>query len=68
SVFEIIAPNKIIGKTLGSLDLRKKYKVSVLGIKHGNKVSVNPSADDVVYKDDILIVLADSKSISSFAD
>lgn len=68
SVFEIIAPNKIIGKTLGSLDLRKKYKVSVLGIKHGNKVSVNPSADDVVYKDDILIVLADSKSISRFAD
>lgn len=68
SIFEIKAPLKSIGKTLISLDLRKKYNISVLGIKHGEKITVNPSPNDVIYEDDVLIVLANSKSISDFSN
>lgn len=66
SIFEVKAPNKILGKDLKTLDLRKRYNVSVLGIKHGEKVSVNPSPDTVIYENNILIVLSDSKGISKF--
>ncbi len=63
SLYEIEAPDRITGKTLRELDLRNRYGVNVLAIKRGGKVIANPSADDVVEKGDVLLVLASEKSI-----
>lgn len=68
SVFEISAPQKILGRTLSSLDLRKKFGISVIGIKHGNNFKPNPSPDTVINKDDLLLVMSDTKSISKFTN
>jgi len=68
SVFEISAPQKIWGRTLSSIDLRKKYGISVIGIKHGNSFKPNPAPDTVINKDDLLLVLSDTKSISKFTN
>ncbi|GIW21699.1 MAG: potassium transporter Trk [Candidatus Sericytochromatia bacterium] len=68
SVFEISAPQKIWGRTLSSLDLRKKYGISIIGIKHGNNFKPNPSPDTVINKDDLLLIMSDAKSIAKFTN
>lgn len=68
SIFEVKAPTKITGKNLRSLELRKKYDISVLGIKQGKNINVNPSPESLIHENDILIVLANLNNVSKFTE
>jgi len=43
-IFELDVPKSWLGKTVGELDIRKKYNVNIMGTKHGNRLNlaVNP--------------------------
>ncbi len=45
SIVEILVPSLWTGKSIGELDIRKKYDINILGIKDHNRInaSVNPS-------------------------
>jgi len=63
SIFQIKAPEHMFNKTLISLNLRKKYKITVLGIKRKENIILNPSADDVIKEDDTIIILSNTKDV-----
>jgi len=63
SIFQIKAPESMFNKNLVSLSLRRKYKITVLGIKRGDKINLNPSADDIIQDGDNIIILANSKDV-----
>lgn len=63
SIFEIRAPERMTGKTLQELDLRRRFRITVLAIKRGDEVIVNPSAKDTILKDDILLVLGSKADV-----
>ncbi len=63
SIFEMKPPQKLHNKTLKELDLRRKYDMTVLAIKRGDKFIVNPSAEEVIVQDDILVVLGRREKI-----
>ena len=44
-------------KSLRQLAMRSKYGVNVMAIKKGNDINISPSADDVIEKGDILVVI-----------
>jgi trk system potassium uptake protein TrkA len=46
-----------VGKTLGDLDLRTSYGVTVVALRRGDTVTVNPQPSEVLRADDELIVL-----------
>jgi trk system potassium uptake protein len=46
-----------IGKTLGELDLRNKYGITVVALRRGDTVTVNPHSSEVLRANDELIVL-----------
>ncbi len=56
-IFEIKIPEDWIGKDLQTLNLRKKYDISVLAIKRGGKIVVNPRPEEAFQASDILLVL-----------
>jgi trk system potassium uptake protein TrkA len=65
-VIQEIAPSDhFIGKTLKKIDLRKKYKVTVLAIKSiiPDITVINPSGDVVIKESDILIVFGENNDI-----
>ena len=39
AIFEVSVPNHWIGKTIGEIDIRKKYGINILGIKDGKKLN-----------------------------
>ncbi len=63
SIFEMKPPQRLHNKTLKELDLRRKYDVTVLAIKRGDKFIVNPSAEEVIVQNDILVVLGRREKI-----
>lgn len=68
SILEMIPPKEFIGKTLGELDIRAQYGLNVIAIKKTivggkKKISLSPSAEDVVKQDDILVVIGKNKDI-----
>lgn len=62
-LLEVKAPSVFWGKTLIQLDIRKKYNVNIVGIKKENQsLTPNPSADSLIEKGDILLVITDTKT------
>ncbi|MEN3034248.1 MAG: TrkA family potassium uptake protein [Aquificaceae bacterium] len=65
SVFEMLPVKRFHGKTLKELDLRRKYDMTVLAIKRGEQFIVNPSGDELILSQDVLIVLGNRERIGS---
>lgn len=63
---EIAPSEKLIGKSLKELELRKKFGIQVLAIKEiiSEKINFVPDADFVIKDSDILVVMGDEKSLS----
>jgi len=77
SVVEIRAKQPFVGKTLRELDFRNRYGVNIVAIKStrietesdGTQKVVNlindlPYADDVVQKDDVLILIGSAENLA----
>ncbi|WP_448587411.1 potassium channel family protein [Thermocrinis sp.] len=64
SIFEIKAFEFMHRKTLKELDLRRRYDVSVLAIKRGESMLVNPSGEEQIMPGDILVVLGTTEKLS----
>lgn len=68
SIVEIQTPLKFIGKSLGELNLRAKYGLSVMAIKNRDKVDVAPGADARIQENDILVVVSSNKAIEKLPE
>jgi trk system potassium uptake protein TrkA len=67
SLFELKAFDFMLGKTLRELDVRKRFGVSVLAIKRGENLIVNPMGDEKILPGDILVVLGTTEQLSNMA-
>ena len=77
SIIELLVPEEFVGKSLRELALRSGYGVNVIAIKKKDKVikegkevdeekiDVNPQADDIVAKGDILVVFGENDKIEA---
>lgn len=57
SVIEVQVLPGWAGKTLSELKLRSKYGINVMGIKRAEGINLSPSAEDVIEKDDVVLVI-----------
>ena len=55
--FEVEVPEKWLGKTVGELDIRKKYSISILAIKTDGKMNMAIGPDMELSSEDTLLVL-----------
>lgn len=61
SIVEVAVPKSWVGKTLVELDVRNKYKLNVLGIRHAdNHLDVTPSANYHLLESDHLLIISDA--------
>lgn len=57
AIAEVEPPKSWLGKTLKDLNVRAKYKLSVLAIKNETTIRMSPGADDQVCKGDTVMVM-----------
>lgn len=65
SIMEVKAFEDWVGKDLKSLNLRKKYGINVIAIKNGEKINLNPAADDKVCKDNVIVAIGSAEALNS---
>ena len=63
AIFEVSVPKDWIGKTIGEIDIRKKYGINILGIKDGEKLNVNVSPSQILSLELSLLVIGDYKKL-----
>ena len=63
AIFEVTVPKEWIGMTVGQLDIRRKYKVNIMGIKKNGKFSVSITPDTVLTEDKTLMVVGEYKAL-----
>ena len=63
AIFEVSVPKEWIGKTIGEIDIRKKYGINILGIKDGKKLNVNVTPSQILSLELSLLVIGDYKKL-----
>lgn len=63
AIFEVSVPEDWIGKTIGRLDIRKKYNINIMALKQNGSINMNITPDTVLHSEDNMLVLGDMKSI-----
>ncbi|MEH7107050.1 potassium channel family protein [Bacillus sp. JJ1764] len=68
SVEEVRIPDQMTNNTLRELDLRAKFNLSVIAIRHKHEIDISPSPDKIIEIGDVLVVIGDNKNLESFAN
>lgn len=59
SIFEVAVPKDWEGKTVGQLDVRKRYNINIMALKEGGKINAAITPDTVLTADKTLMVLGE---------
>ena len=63
AIFEVTVPKEWIGMTVGQLDIRRKYKINIMGIKKNGRFSVSITPDTVLTENKTLMVVGEYKAL-----
>lgn len=63
AIFEVTTPEEWIGKTIGQIDIRKKFGINIMAIKQDGKMSLTILPDTVLKADETMLVLGELKDI-----
>ncbi|MXQ54063.1 NAD-binding protein [Shimazuella alba] len=68
SIVEIIASPKIYNKTLQDLDTRNRFGCNIIAIKRNNVVKISLIPNELILKDDVLVVIGRKTAIRRFEE
>lgn len=63
AIFEVSVPEEWDGKTIGGMDIRRKYNVNIMAVKREGKLNPNISSQTMLSGKDVLLVLGSHKDI-----
>lgn len=63
SIFEISVPENWKGRSVGEIDIRKKFDISILGIRKNGKLSMKITPDTIFDNDETILVVGNMKDI-----
>ena len=63
AIFEISIPEEWIGKTIGQLDIRKKYNINIMALKTNDIMNLKITSDTQLLKGSTMLVLGETKHI-----
>lgn len=63
AIFEVEVPEGWVGKSIGELDIRRKFGINILGIKRAGKTDVSVTPETVLAKDETILALGEYKAM-----
>ncbi len=68
SIVEIISSEGMANKTLIELNVRARFGVNIMALKNKSYINVAPSANDIIRKGDIMVLIGHNKDLRKFED
>lgn len=63
AIFEVQVPKEWIGKSVGELDVRRRFGINILGIKRAGKTDVSVMSDTILTDDITILALGEYKAL-----
>ena len=63
AIVEVAVPDGWVGRTVGELDVRRKFDLNVLGVKRQGKLNANVTSDTMLLRDETVLVLGSNQAI-----
>ena len=63
AIVEVSVPHSWVGKSVGALDVRRRYNINILGIKKTNRLDIGVTSSTVLTADETVLVLGSSRDI-----
>ena len=63
AIFEVQVPKEWIGKSVGELDVRRRFGINILGIKWAGKTDVSVMSDTILSDDITVLALGEYKAL-----
>ncbi len=66
SIFELSVPAEWQGKTVGQLDIRKKYNINIMALRQNGKLNMSITPDTLLDDSKTILVLGNSRDIQKY--
>ena len=63
AIFEVQVPKEWIGKSVGELDVRRRFGINILGIKRAGKTDVSVMSNTILSDDITILALGEYKAL-----
>lgn len=63
AIFEVPIPKAWIGRTIGQLDIRKKYSINIMGIKKNGELELSITPETILADGETMLVLGEYRDI-----
>lgn len=63
AIFEIEVPASWIGRTVGEINIRKKYNINIMAVKRNGKLDLTITPETLFAENEILLVLGNNRDI-----
>lgn len=63
AIFEVSVPREWLGKTVGEIDIRKKYNINIMATKQNDKLDVVVTPNTLLTEDKTMLVLGEFKNL-----
>ena len=63
AIFEVTTPDIWVGKSIGQIDIRKKFGINIMAVKQENRLNLTVTPDMILTKDETMLVLGELKNI-----
>ena len=63
AMFEIPVPQEWAGRSIGQIDIRKKYSINIMGVKKEGKLELSLSPDIVLEAGETMLVLGSNRDL-----
>lgn len=63
AMFEVTVPRDWVGRTIGQIDIRKKFNINIIGIKRRGELELTTSSDTILETEDTMLVLGRNKNL-----
>lgn len=63
AIYEVSVPKDWIGKSIGQIDIRKRYGINILAIKENGKMNLSVTPETILNENKTMLVLGEQKSM-----
>jgi len=68
SIEEIKVPTRMAGLNLKESNIRVEFNLTVIAINRKYKILISPSPEEIIQKEDILVVIGENKDLQRFSN
>lgn len=61
AIYEVSVPKEWLGKSIGQIDIRKRYSITIMAVKKNGKMNLSITPETVLYESMTMLVLGERK-------